>query len=250
MDTGGHRPQAQRGSGIGTLRLALLDGFELFRDGRPVALPLDAQRLMAFLALQAHPLQRSYVAGTLWLQATEDHAHASLRSALWRVRRCGTELVEASRQELQLAPRVSVDVREQINLAHRLLGPPAESEGGHYLLLEGELLPDWYDDWVLFERGRLHQLRLHALEAVSVRLSAQGRFGEAVDAAFAALRGDPLRESTHAVLMKAYLGEGNQLEAMRHYALYRDRLRSELGLEPSSELSELLGGLRPPDPPL
>jgi len=250
MRPGGQKPQLQRRPRAGIFRLALLDGFDLRRDGRTIALPLDAQRLMAFLALHSHSLQRSYVAGTLWLQATDDHAHASLRSALWRVRLAGASLVDASRHEVQLGRHVAVDVREQIDLAQRLLDPSAVSEDSHTLLLDGELLPDWYDDWVLFERERVHQLRLHALEKVAERLTGQGRFGEAVDAVLAALRADPLRESSHRVLMKTYLEEGNRLEAMRHYELYRDRLGRELGLEPSRELSELLGNVRLPDSPL
>ena len=50
--------------------------------------------------------------------------------------------------------------------------------------LKGEILPDWYDDWLLLERERIRQLRLHALEAIRcTRLTAAGRFGEAIEAA-------------------------------------------------------------------
>ena len=41
--------------------------------------------------------------------------------------------------------------------------------------LYGELLPSWYDDWVLLERERLRQLRMHAWEALSEKLVRAGR---------------------------------------------------------------------------
>src|SRR6266700_2866149 len=32
--------------------------------------------------------------------------------------------------------------------------------------LSADLLPDWYDDWLLLEQERFRQLRMHALEAL------------------------------------------------------------------------------------
>src|SRR5436190_23262306 len=94
------------------LRLGLLDGFELRHDGTPVAVPLVAQRLLAFLALHARPLQRMYVAGTLWLETTDDHAGASLRSALWRLGRHRADVVQATATHVALCPAVLVDLHE------------------------------------------------------------------------------------------------------------------------------------------
>lgn len=68
----------------------------------------------------------------------------------------------------------------------------------------GELLPDWDEAWLIRERERMRHLRLHALEALSERLVAQRRFGEAVQAAHHAIRGEPLRESSYRALMRAW----------------------------------------------
>jgi len=65
-------------------------------------------------------------------------------------------------------------------------------------VLSADLLPDWYDDWVLLEAEDWRQLRLHALEALAGRLIALGRWGEAANAAGAAVRAEPLRESARA----------------------------------------------------
>src|SRR5262249_2572307 len=67
-------------------QLQLLGGFELVLDGGRVTLPVSAQRLLAFLALHRHPLMRVYVAGTLWIDSSERHANACLRTTLWRLR--------------------------------------------------------------------------------------------------------------------------------------------------------------------
>ena len=225
------------------VRLRLLDGFELRRDGTPVDLPLAAQRLLAFLALHDRPLTRLYVAGALWLDASEERSRANLRATLWRLRRPGAALVEASSTHVRLGSEVVVDVTSLVATAMRTLRDHDRDGEVDESCLSGELLPDWYDDWVLEERERLRQLQVHALEALAERLAAAGRYGEAVEAALAAVRAEPLRESAERVLVRIHLAEGNHGEALRRYLAYRRRLRDELGLEPSPQMTELVAGL-------
>ena len=78
-------------------QLRLLTSFELQCGGVTVPLTLPAQRVLGFLALQDRPVPRDYVAGTLWIDSSEEHATGSLRSALWRLRQCGAHLVETTR---------------------------------------------------------------------------------------------------------------------------------------------------------
>jgi DNA-binding SARP family transcriptional activator len=216
-------------------RLSLLGGFELRCTGQEVAVPRSGQRLLALLALQARPLERLWVAGTLWIDATEERAGASLRSALWRLPQPGgTAVVEASTTHLRLARDVAVDVHE---LAARAEGDDPDLEPS---ALARDLLPDWYEDWVVLERERLRQLRLHALEALCRRLTQAGRFGAAVQAGLAAVAGEPLRESAHRTLIRAHLAEGNPGEAVRQYHLYRRLLAGELAIEPSAAIRELV----------
>jgi hypothetical protein len=70
-----------------------------------------------------------------------------------------------------------------------------------------ELLPGWYDDWVLLEREPLRQRVLHGLEALSRHLVRAGRFAEAVEAAMVAVAVEPLRESAQRALVTAHLAE-------------------------------------------
>jgi DNA-binding SARP family transcriptional activator len=105
--------------------------------------------------------------------------------------------------------------------------------------LEHDLLPDWYDDWVLVERERFRQLRLHALERVCDRLIAAGRYSEALQAALAAVAAEPLRESANRYVIEVHLREGNLAEAISHHRSYCRLLQDELGVSPSPSMERL-----------
>jgi DNA-binding SARP family transcriptional activator len=227
--------------------LVLIGGFSLTWHGKAVVLPLGAQRLLAFLALHRDPLQRSYVAGTLWPDSTGVRSSACLRSALWRLRRPQPPILRATGAHLRLADGLRVDARDVIATVHRLMDHSAPCAQGDLdpAPLTGELLPDWdSDDWMLVERERLRQLCLHGLEAMCERLLAVERYGEAIEAGLAAVRGEPLRESAHRVLISVHLAEGNHSEALRQYHWYERILREELGLAPSSQIGRLVSKLQ------
>ena len=225
-------------------RLSLLNTFELVCDGGPVAVPMSAQRLLAFLALHPRPLLRPFVAGTLWPETTEERAHASLRSALWRLHRLGSGLVEAAGGHVRLGSTVCTDLGSAEALARRLLDQDdADAFGLDPSPLFGDVLPDWYEDWVLFERERFRQLRLRALDALSERLARVGRLGEAFEVGLAALAAEPLRESAHRALVRIHLAGGNTSEALRQYRLCRRLLGEQLGIQPSEQMEVLVGGV-------
>jgi DNA-binding SARP family transcriptional activator len=232
------------------LCLYLLGGFELRLDDEVVSVSIGSQRLIVFLALHDRLLPRSYVAGMLWPEVPTVRANANLRAGLWRLPAAGRLLIDQSSQHLRLAARVTVDVRHATALAQRLLDrskrcTEEDLAGASRRELSAELLPTWYDDdWVLVERERFHQLRLHALEALCERLVTVGRHGEAIDAGLVAVAAEPLRESAHRRLIMAHLAEGNRGEAHRQYQLCRQLLNDELGVEPSDALRELVSNDR------
>ena len=223
-------------------RLGLLGAFELRFGGRTVELPTPAQRVLAYLAIEDRPLQRSYLAAALWLDSTDARAAGSLRSALWRIRRSGCELVEESNHQLQLSSNVAVDLRAAYAWASRVQdqGQPLSRADVDGASLPAELLRDWYDDWVVLERERFRQLRAHALEVLCDRLAAEGRIGDALEIGLAAVHNEPLRESAHRAVISVHLAEGNRSEALRQYAYYRQLVSRELGVEPSSRMETLL----------
>jgi DNA-binding SARP family transcriptional activator len=227
-------------------RLVLLNGFQLWLCGRTRDLPPSTQRLLAYLALHGRP-SRADVAGQLWPERRERQALANLRSLLHRLGCVPEDLIERPPGALALHPAVRVDVREVVGWARAAMNDAAAvlatpiPDG----VLAGELLPGWYDDWVLLERERLRQLRLHALEVFAIALAGAGRYGEALDAAYCAVRGDPLRESAQRIVVGVHLAEGNVAHAIERYRAFRDLLRRELGLPPSDQMEDLVRGLHP-----
>jgi DNA-binding SARP family transcriptional activator len=223
------------------LRLYLLRSFRLTYRAAPFSLPSSAQRLVAFLALLNQPVSRTQVAAALWREYPEERAGANLRSALWRLRRPGLTVVEADGDRLSLALGVAVDLHEAVARAWQLVSgetDPDDLEDEHWFL--GDLLPGWYEEWLLLEQERFQQLRLHALETLAERLAQAGRFARAIDAAMAAVHADPLRETARIALIKVHLAEGNLSQAVQHYHRYHALLGEELGLEPLTQLTELL----------
>ena len=229
---------------ISVLHLQLLGAFQLVLNHGAVQITTGSQRLIAFLALHDRLLPRMYIAGVLWPDVPTARANANLRAGLWRLPASCRPIIDQSAQHLRLAT-IAIDLRDATALAQRLLDPTQHNVecdlGGARTELSSDLLPTWYDDdWVLAERERFRQLRLHALEALCDRLTTLGRYGEAIDAGLAAVTAEPLRESAHRVLISAHLAEGNRGEAARQYQLCRQLLRDELGVEPSNSLRELV----------
>jgi DNA-binding SARP family transcriptional activator len=223
--------------------LHLFGGPYLSLTGRRREVPEGSKRLLVFVALHRGPIERRLAAGSLWPVNDDLRASGNLRSALWRLRTVGLDVVTADKWSLRLSNGVAVDLHELNDWAARLIrGVPRHDD----LTLPPEwpaaldLLPGWYDDWVLMERERLRQRVLHALEALSRLLTGQGRHAEAVDAAMAVVTTEPLRESAQRVLIEAHLAEGNWVEGRRTLEAYRALLYRELGVEPAAELGALV----------
>ena len=229
--------------------LSLLGGF-VFSVGGDALLGISAgsQRLLAFLAVGDRTVTRYRLAGTLWPESSHDRASASLRSALSRLDGPARQAVAVTAHDLSLAEGVAVDVHYSQALARRLIDRDAARSNadigaGAVAALSDDLLPGWYDDWAVIAAEDWHQLRIHALEAVAARLTAAGRLAEAAAAALAAVRAEPLRETSRAALIRVHLAEGNQSGALGEFERYRVLLRAELGVEPTSRLVGLLSGL-------
>ncbi len=220
--------------------LTLLDGFAVAHDGTEVRLGAAERRLVALVALRPRPLSRQQLSALLWPHLDDPTAAASLRSTLSRSRVASPHLLTRDASHVRLGTDVRVDAWELEALAARLVDGSDVPEDLALDRLTSELMPDWHEDWVAFERERLRDLCLHAIEAQATRLAGARRFAEAILAACEALRLDPLRESAARTLIEVHLAEGNQAQAARSYIDFRQRLRAALGIEPSEAMRALV----------
>lgn len=220
-------------------RLRLLPDFELSQYGRRLRLPATAQRLLVFLALTERPQHRFVVATRLWADLTDDRSGAALRTTLWQIRRAAPATVLSHDSHLRLGSSVEVDVHESVRRT-RSLETDARLEEGLLDILSHDLLPDWLDEWVVAERERYRQIRLHALEKLCQRFSEARQHAFAIEAGLRAVAADPLRETAQRVLIEAHIAEGNLSEAVRQYRTYVHLLRVELGVEPTAVLTSLI----------
>lgn len=218
--------------------LRLVEGFALSNGSEVLFARPCEQRLLAVLAIRGRTT-RGALAGQLWPDSTNHRAHGSLRTTLWRIAGLLPELVVAEHDHLALDRSVLVDLRPFRAWVARLrgAGPVAEADLGVPEMGNGELLPGWYDDWVILERERHRQDRLHALDRLARELGLRRRYAEAIDVTLDAVWLDPFRETAHRTLIELHLAENNVGEARRHFHDFARLLRTELGVEPSPALA-------------
>ena len=236
--------------GPATVEIELLGSFVLRVDGRAVAgLATGSQRLLVSLALHDREVGRVALAGRMWPDVSDELAGVSLRAALARLDPATRSAVVVTTFGVGLADGVGIDLRRARALAHRLEAPASpvadsDLDSRARAVLSSELLPDWYDDWVVREAEDWRQLRLSALESLAHRLADLERHGEAAGAARAAIKVEPLRESGHAALIRVHLAEGNPSEAIRVHDRYRSQLHSAIGLVPTPRLTAMIADIR------
>ncbi|MBW9216774.1 bacterial transcriptional activator domain-containing protein [Mumia sp. zg.B53] len=218
-------------SSNGSRRVGVLGGLG---TRPPERLSGAGRRLLAYAAVKGPRVNRLLTGTDLWPELTEARARANVRRALWQLPR---RWVRADGPDLELA--ASVDLGEARRVADQALAD-AEVGAEEVEMLKHDLLPGWYESWVLDEQDQFHLHRIQALEAVCRTASAAGAYTLATGAGLAAVCAEPLRESAVTVLVQALVTEGNRFEAARRYRAYAQRLRHELGAAPGDDLVALV----------
>ena len=228
------------------LRVRLLGQLAVELDGAVVPPPSSrsAWRLMAWLALHPGPHQRGGLAARFWPDVPDASARASLRSALWALRRAlgpaGEAYLSGGRDLVALSPDapVEVDARsfDTLEAADRLEEAAA--------MATGEFLTGFEDEWVLEARDA-HRVKL---AAVLGRLASEAMWNGDPAAALrwtqrqAAI--DLLAEEPQRRLMELLAAAGEPGAALAGYERFRRRLERELGLAPSLPARQLADALR------
>jgi DNA-binding SARP family transcriptional activator len=223
--------------------LHLLDGPYAVVDGARRELPEGSKRLVVFVALAGGRVDRRAAAGLLWPDGGDVRAAGNLRSALWRMRGAGVDLIDGDKTALWLRAGIAVDLRRVSDWAGRLIEGAAripDLDPALWCPQACHLLPGWYDEWVVFERERLRQRVLHGMEALGRLLVRARRPHDAVTAARRVVAVDPLRESAQRVLVEAPFAAGDVDGALSSYATYRAAVLRLLGAPPSAAFTALV----------
>jgi DNA-binding SARP family transcriptional activator/tetratricopeptide (TPR) repeat protein len=215
------------------------------RDG--VELPAPAGRrawsLLAYLALHPGPQPRGELAARLWPDVLDSSARASLRSAVWSLRRAlgpAAAQVVADRDHLGLAgePEVWVDA-----LAFEALVQAGRDQEA-VALSRGELLAGSDDDWVLSARDAHRDRLMEVLERLATDRESAGDHAGAIDWTRAQIVADPLGEEAHRRLISRLAASGDRGAALVVYRAFAERLRRELAVAPSKMTRQLVEVLR------
>ncbi|HEX2315636.1 MAG TPA: BTAD domain-containing putative transcriptional regulator, partial [Thermomonospora sp.] len=222
---------------------ALLAGL-LVREGRPVS----ADRLIEDLWGSRPPRDP---AGALQVKVSQ------LRRALEDAEPGGRELVvfQPPGYALRVDPG-AVDAGRFASLLSRARDT-ADLRGRAALLTEalalwrGAAYADFADEE--FARAaitRLEEQRLTAVEELAETRLALGEHGPLAGELGDLVARHPLRERLRAAHMRALYRSGRQSEALESFAVLRDRLREELGLDPGPEVAALHDAILRQDPSL
>jgi DNA-binding SARP family transcriptional activator/tetratricopeptide (TPR) repeat protein len=232
------------------LTLTLFGGFRAHLDpGVPLAFPTrKAQALLSYLAMppgQVHP--RDKLASLLWGSTVETTARTSLRQTLYSLRRslqrADREPLHADGNTVSLDPgAVAVDV---VEFERRVAegGPSALADAA--ALYQGDLLEGLtvqeapFEDWLLAQRERLHEVALRALVRLFAHQRATGSTESAIQSALRLLTLDALQEPVHRALMQLYVETGRRSAALRQYRLCVTTLQRELNTAPEKETTAL-----------
>jgi len=234
------------------LRIKLLGGFEArFASGVPLVLPArKTEALLAYLALSPGRAQRrDKLTALLWPDAADRQARQNLRQALFHLRqafRAGDEtpppLIDERERVALHDALVDVDATEFERLARSATAADLERAATMY---QGDLLAglvvksSGFEEWLMAERARLHELAVEAMASLMALLSHTGEVERAIQAGGRLLVLDPMQEAVHRSLMRLYVRAGRRDAALRQYRTCLDVLQRELGTEPEAETRQI-----------
>jgi DNA-binding SARP family transcriptional activator len=229
------------------LRIRAVGGLRVEVDGQDPTSPTQdrATSLLAWLALNPGSHTRSAVAARFWPEVLDESARASLRSALWSLRRrLGEEAngaLLATRDRVGLSDDVWVDVAE----AERLRTEGRLEEA--LALADGELLPGLEDEWAYEARDEHRGWTAALLEQLAQQAEGRGDVKRAIELSRRAAALEPFSEEAHRSLMRRLADAGDRPAALTVYAELRTRMLKTMRIGPSDETREVAESLRAPE---
>lgn len=236
------------------LQLYLFGGLEVRLNGTPVTgfLSSKVPAMLAYLAVTGRSHQRDTLATLFWGELSDSDARNNLRQALSNLRKYVDAHLIISRDSVALNPDAALFVdavqfethlRAARDQTPEVRAARMQAAVGLYLsdFMAGFTVRDApaFEEWMLAQRTRLHELALHALHAVTEHHLSHGQYGRAIDSASRLLALDAWREEAHRQLMLALARSGQRSAALAQYQTCRRVLERELGVTPSAETTAL-----------
>ncbi len=247
------------------LRIFALGPIRVYRGNRlltPSDWTLAKAKELLFYLLSNDASTKEQIGLDLWQEASPAQLRGNLHIALHHLRRALGDrqwvVFENDRYSFNraLAPRYWFDVETfESNLSQaRQVQAKSPGQSIRYLkeatqFYRGDFLDEMtVGDWYLVPREELRKKHLEALLTLGQLLFAEGSFGEAGDVYLRIIHHDAYLEAAHRELMRCYARQGELSQALRHYRMLVDLLRSELGAAPAPETTTLFERLRRGEP--
>jgi DNA-binding SARP family transcriptional activator len=235
-----------------SLKVLLLGQFNLKADDRSLDLPSrPAQSLLAYLVL--HPdieHRREKLAALLWPETQDSNARSYLRQALWRVKKTFTEGSLSWQDYLQIND-ISLRFNNQSDYwldADQLTAPTDPQSVENMIeiikLYQGELLPGFYDEWVVLERDRLSSAYIQKMNNLLDCLVENRQWDEVLTWSENWILHGYSPEPAYRALMLAHAGRGEQSQVLTTYKRCEEALDRDLGVGPSPETKQIFERLR------
>ena len=239
---------------MASLQIRLLGQFAVL-DAAGSAIDIGGVKqraLLAYLALNlGRAVAREKLMGLFWGERFDEQARQSLRQALTKVRRLGSDdrpILETGSDSVVLNPdMVDVDAATFQQLAEN---PDPRAQLAAAGLYRGPLTPalslkeQAFDEWLATERARLNALACSVLERAADHLNGAGDRSGALETAQRLIELDTLREPSHRLLMRLLASQGQRSAALQHYARLEALLSKELGVEPDDDSKRLAMEIR------
>jgi len=231
------------------LEIRLFGTWHAHVNGEPMSrLRSRAGRWLLALLVLRHdcPVERAWLAGTLWPDSDEEQALYNLRRNLTDVRSALGP--EAHRMDAPTPRTIRFDTDgADIDLCEFDTSVARGDTGSLERAIEmyrGPLLEGCSEEWVIPERDIREQSYLRALETLGERASERGDPKEAVRHLRRAISIDPFRESLQRALMEALASGGDPAAATQVYRDLRLLLHREMRAAPAPETTSVLERIR------
>ncbi|MFF2087904.1 BTAD domain-containing putative transcriptional regulator [Nocardia sp. NPDC058176] len=247
------------------MRFCVLGPLLVWTDqGEPVTIPAGQVRtvLAVLLVHRGRSVSSDRLIDVLWPRRAPKDAAAALQVKVSQLRGA-LAAAEPSARALVIsrAAGYSLDVtadavdagRFEELLAHAGTdaGSRAEALTTALGLWRGAAFTDVADEeFAAVEATRLEELRLSAVESRAEALLELGEYSALVGELAPVVAEHPLRERLRAAHLRALYRSGRQSEALAGFTELRERLRSELGVDPSPEIVAVHRAILAQDPVL